>query len=263
MKKRIIALASISTLIISLTMCTEQRVSKEYFGRFTLTTNLTVDKLKWEGGNSRLNYAELCRDDGQLCFRGDDDLDYSYSRKMHRLAVDSSKKIKIYNTESGAEIPCDFSSQLKYALGRYWSESSLIIFSRPELNNFSHKQADTFFVGSGSCRKINSISNAYPRATSGIFQDVESRHLAWFECKENSCTLAWLDADFLTLHSKEIGCKESDELVIYWINGVPEPRGYEWPKDKICLNENGEPKYPFVDPFIPNNAHWPDYASDK
>jgi hypothetical protein len=245
MKKKIIGIPVV-LMIMVLTACTEQRISYERFGRFILTTRLTVEKLKWEGGNSHLNYVELCRDDGELCFRGNNDLNYSYSRKYKRLLVHSSDEIKIYDTGNGIEISCDLSSlkeRLKYAVGGYWAQSSLIVFSRTELNSKSSR-ATVISFNSGRCQITNTIDDAYQFRTSGRSQDVESRRLAWFECRKDGCKLSWLDADFITLHNKEIGCNEFNQLDIAWNNGVPEPRNFEWPKDQICLNENGELKYP-------------------
>lgn len=254
-----IKLLIIFIFTIAICACTSESNRHEKFGRFIVTTRLLVDKLKWEGGNSHLDYTEVCRDDGQFCFRGDDDLGYLYSRRFKRLAVYSKLQMRIFNTENGEEIICDLSklkARLIFAVDGYWSESSLILFSRSEADDGKITQSDVFSFSSGRCESIRSVENYFRKKNSERTQDLENSGLAWFECGKTNCTLKWLESDFITSHQKEIGCNENNNLEIVWINGVPEPWNRNGPKKLHCLNEAGELKYPFPPdvPFVADNT---------
>jgi hypothetical protein len=255
-----IKIVLITLTLILLLACTTESVEDEYFGRFILTTRLTVDKLKWEGGNSRLNYTELCRDDGQLCFRGDDDLEYVYSKKYARLLVYNSKEIRLFNTKIGNKIECDLSrisERPKFVLYGYWTNSSLILFGYFGRNGERFQQTDVFSFNSGKCQLEKSFDST-GEIREFASQDPESGAVAWAICNKTNCTLKWLDSDFLISHQKEIGCNENSNLDIVWIDGVPEPRNRNGPKNSYCLNELGELKYPFTPPhsYVPDK--WPD-----
>jgi hypothetical protein len=255
-----IKLSLVSLSLILLLACTSETIRREIFGRFVVTTRLTVDDLKWEGGNSRLNYTELCRDDGQLCFRGDDDLDYVYSKKYTRLLVYNSNKIKLFDTKNGNEIECDLSrisETPKFILYGYWSNSSLILFRYFERNDEESQQTYVFSFNSGKCHLEKSFDST-GEIREFASQDLESGTVAWAICNKINCTLKWLDSDFLTSHQKEIGCNENSNLDILWVNGKPEPRNRNGPKDTYCLNETGQLKYPFA----PDEFGWPDDAPD-
>jgi len=247
-----------SLIFIFLSACTTETIRREIFGRFVLTTRLTVDKLKWEGGNSRLNYTELCRDDGQLCFRGDNDLDYIYSRKFARLLVYNSKEIRLFNTDTGDAIKCDLSKlsvRPKFGLYGYWSNSSLILYSHFERSGTRPEQTDVFSFYSGQCQLEKSFDSTSEKRQF-VSQNTESGDIAWAVCNKTGCTLKWLESDFIISHQKEIGCNENNNIVIAWIDGVPEPRTREGYKNLYCLNEYGELKYPFPPdvPFVADNV---------
>jgi hypothetical protein len=253
-----IKLITVFITLIVVTACTTETIRREIFGRFILTTRLTVDKLKWEGGNSRLNYAELCRDDGKLCFRGDEDLDYVYSKKYARLAAHNTKEIKLFNTDSGDEIKCDLSTldgRLKFSTYGYWANSALILYSRAERDGHRSRQTDVFSFNLGKCHLEKSFDSTDERHDFDT-QDPEVGGIAWAACNKTNCTLKWLEPDFLTAHQREIGCNENSNLDIIWINGAPEPRNRNGPKNQYCLNEAGELKYPFTPPgfYIPDDA---------
>jgi hypothetical protein len=240
------------------TSCTTETVRREVFGKFILTTRLTVDKLKWEGGNSQLNYAEICRDDGELCFRGDDDLDYFYSRRHGRLSVNNTKAIKLFNTVNGEPIDCDLhklEDRLLNAVGGYWSNEALIVFTWKKFDGKYDEQTDIFSFKKGSCVAIKSFDSTYEKRLYRT-QESESGAISWAACNQTNCTLKWLEPDFLTAHQKEIGCNENSNLDIIWINGTPEPRNRNGPKNQYCLNEAGELKYPFTPPgsYVPDDA---------
>ena len=256
MKIKIIATLFFLTMIYA---CTSESIRREKFGRFVISRHLIVDKLKWEGGNTHLDYSELCRDDGQLCFRGESDLGYLYSRRFQRLAVYSELQLRLFNTENGEEITCDLSklkARLSFAVDGYWSESSLILFSRSEIDDGKITQSDIFSFRSGRCESVRSVENHFRKKTSERTQDPENSGLAWFECGKTNCTLKWLESDFITSHQKEIGCNENNNLEIVWVNGMPEPRNRNGPKKLYCLNEAGELKYPFPPdiPFVADNS---------
>jgi hypothetical protein len=244
--------------VIYMSACSRESNRHERFGRFIVTTHLLVDRLKWEGGNSRLDYTEVCRDDGQLCFRGDDDLRYIYSKNYGRLLVHSTKDIKIFNTVTGDPIKCDLSKmneRLKYGLYGYFSNSSAILYSRVLQNENELEQTDILSFKSQGCQLEKSFDST-DEIRDLDSQDTESGAVAWSDCNKSNCTFKWLEADFLTAHQKEIGCNENSNLDIIWINGVPEPRNRNGPKNQYCLNEAGELKYPFTPPgsYVPDDA---------
>lgn len=239
--------------------CTSESIRNEKFGRFVISRHLIVDKLKWEGGNTRLDFSEMCRDDGQLCFKGERGLRYFYSRRLKRLAVYSELQMRLFNTATGDEIICDLSkleARLSFGVGGYWSDSSLILFSRSEIDDDKTTQSDIFYFSSGRCESVRSVENYFRKKTSERTQNPENSGLAWFECGKDDCTLKWLESDFITSHQKEIGCNENNNLEIVWINGMPEPRNRNGPKKLYCLNDAGELKYPFPPdvPFVADNS---------
>jgi hypothetical protein len=249
-------LAKLSTWVLCVLMflsaCSE-RVTNERYGRFIVATHLTVDKLKWEGSNTRLKYTEVCRDDGTMCFRGDIDLEYGYSRRYQRLLVNSDKVIKLYNTESGEEIKCNFDSlrgRLKTGSSASWSSIAMILGSSRDEDGINRTKVryDVYNMEKG-CRLVKSEEQPVEKAVFGSQND--AGEIAWIYCTTNDCTLAWMSADFLSVKRKNIGCSEQHDLELEWVNGVPEPRNSSVEFGSICLDNDGKLKYPRAQPRKP------------
>lgn len=253
-----IKLVIIFIFTIAICACTRESNRHEKFGRFIVTTHLVVDKLKWEGGNSHLDYTEVCRDDGQLCFRGDDDLRYFYSKKHSRLAVSNTQEIRLFDTKAGNLIKCDLSrlnGRLKHAFSAYWSDTSFILYTWRETNDIYDERTEVLTFNESGCSAIKSFDSTSEKRQFHS-QNTENGEIAWAVCNKTKCTLKWLESDFITSHQKEIGCSENNNLEIVWTNGMPEPRNRDGPKKLYCLNEAGELKYPFPPdvPFVADNT---------
>jgi hypothetical protein len=238
-------------VLILLSACSQQ-VSYMRFGRFVLATHLTVDTLKWEGSNTRLNFMELCRDDGTMCFRGDDDLSYDYSRRYKRLLVNTKTSLKLFDSENGTEILCDFKSlhgRLGTGVSATWSVTAMSLRSSRDQDglNYITIRTDTYDMHSG-CTLIGSNEAPFEKISYGS-QDPDSGELAWLACKANGCSLTWLKSDLLTvIQKKEIGCSYGQGLELKWLNGVPEPRNSSNEYTPPCLDSEGKLKYPRAQP---------------
>lgn len=201
-------------------------IIKVNYGRLIYSKYMERDKLKWEGGSTRLAYAEICRDDGTNCFGGKR-LSVLPQKVGSLVAARNESEIHFFDSGTGSDIICVYGDELRKkikagATMSWLSKGRLIVVSQIYDEPYWNHQVVLFDTNDKPCaeRTVFNIRESEPVSFVADAFSPDGSSYAWITCL-NGCTMFWLNDDIKKVNSRPISCNPKDIFNIAWKGSHP------------------------------------------
>jgi hypothetical protein len=218
--------------------CSHDKTTTKEFGRFVLTEVMRYNSYF---GLSRLEYAKMCRYDGELCVKcvnsdgaepfcdvriyDDPDSDYL-------LYTDRRSSYHLVNSASGAELECKnielISERILNGVYPYWLDGNRLVISLAKNPGSSFDPNRSTYVGYevqlGTQPCVTRQIWSYPADGYSSSRDLISpdrKGLAWTAYNSKKCVMRWVYGNYV-IKEKDINCDQK-EFAPNWVGDHPEP----------------------------------------